>query len=225
MSSGPKAALAPHPLRVALTGGIASGKSTVAREFAKLGAAVIDADQVARELTKAGAPLVDEIVQRFGAVTLERLQVPLLRPDGTLDRSALRQLVFQDAELRRQLEALLHPRIRARMERLGAEADGPYQIYVVPLLVETGGARRFDHVLVVDCPQALQLERLRARDGMDGEPARAMLAAQASRAARLAIANEVIRNDGALEALAPQIMALDQKYRALARAAPGDRKI
>ena len=225
MTSGRNTAPAPHPLRVALTGGIASGKSTVAYQFAQLGAPIIDADQVARELTTAGAPLVDEIVQRFGAVTLERLGVPLLHADGTLDRSALRRLVFQDPRLRGQLEALLHPHIRATMERLGQEAGGPYQIYVVPLLAETGGARRYERVLVVDCSEALQLERLQARDGMDRERALAMLAAQASREARLGIANDIIHNDGAPEVLAPQIAALDDKYRALARAAPGGRKI
>jgi len=215
----------PPALRVALTGGIASGKSTVAREFAHLGAAVIDADQAARELTQPGAPLVEEIVRRFGALTLERLGIPLARTDGTLDRAALRRLVFQDARLRAELEALLHPSIRAAMERLGAQAHGPYQIHVVPLLVETGGARRYDRILVVDCPEALQLSRLQARDGMDPELARSMLAAQASREARLAVAHDVVRNEGALEALAPQIAALDQKYRVLAREAAGDRKI
>ena len=216
--------MTPQVFRVGLTGGIASGKSTAAHAFAELGAAVIDADEVSRQLTAAGAPLVEEIVQRFGAISMQRLGLPLLRTDGTLDRSALRRLVFQDSELRVELEALLHPQIRAARDRLSQEADGPYQIHVVPLLVETGGARRYDRVLVVDCPEALQLERLRARDGMDGEQAQRMLAAQASREARLAIAHDVIRNEGPIEALAPQIAALDQKYRALAPATRDDRK-
>lgn len=224
MTPDPKAAQ-PTPLRVALTGGIASGKSTVAEQFSRLGAAVIDADQVSRELTQPGAPLVDQIVQRFGALTLERLGVPLLRADGALDRSALRRLIFQDAELRGELEALLHPAIRAAMARQGDEAGGDYQIYVVPLLVETGGAHRYDRILVVDCPQALQLARLQARDGMDAAQARSMLAAQVSRQARLAAAQDVIHNEGPLAAIAPQVAALDQKYHALARVAPGDRKI
>jgi dephospho-CoA kinase len=215
----------PTPLRVGLTGGIASGKSTVTQEFSRLGVPVIDADQVARELTRPGAPLADEIAQRFAALTLERIGVPLLRADGALDRSALRRLVFQDAELRGQLEALLHPAIRAAMERQGGEADGAYQIYVVPLLVESGGVRRYDRILVIDSPEALQLARLQARDGMDTDQARSMLAAQASREARLAVAHDVIHNHGPLEAIAPQVAALDQKYRALARVAPGDRKI
>jgi dephospho-CoA kinase len=221
MSSHPQAAQA-TPLRIGLTGGIASGKSAVAHQFSRLGAAVIDADQVARELTQPGTPLLHEIAHRFGSLTRERVGVPLLHADGTLDRAALRKLVFQDAELRRQLEALLHPSIRVTMERLGKTLDGPYQIYVVPLLVETGSARRYDRILVVDCPEALQLARLQARDGVDAEQARAMLAAQASRESRLAMAHDIIRNDGPLEALAPQIAALDQKYRALARERRGD---
>ena len=212
-------------LRVGLTGGIASGKSAVAHEFSRLGVPVIDADQVARELTQRGAPLVDQIVQRFGTLTLERIGVPLLGADGTLNRSALRRLIFQDAELRAQLEALLHPAIRAAMERQGNEAGGLYQIYVVPLLVETGGTRRYDRILVVDCAQALQLARLQARDGTDAAQARSMLAAQASREARLAVAHDVIANNGPLEAIAPQVAALDAKYRALARLKPGDHKI
>jgi dephospho-CoA kinase len=215
----------PTPLRVGLTGGIASGKSTVAHEFARLGVPVIDADQVARELTRPGAPLLQEIAQRFAARTLERIGVPLLRPDGALDRSALRRLVFQDAELRRELEALLHPAIRAAMERQGGDVGGAYQIYVVPLLVETGGVRRYDRILVVDSPEALQLARLQARDGTNTDQAHTMLAAQVSREARLAVAHDIIRNQGPLEAIAPQVAALDQKYRALARGAPGDHKI
>jgi dephospho-CoA kinase len=213
------------PLRVGLTGGIASGKSLVAQQFSRLGIPVIDADQVARELTEPGTALFHEIVQRFGALTGERVGVPLVCADGTLNRKALRTLVFQDAELRGQLEALLHPPIRSTMERRGLESDGAYQIYVVPLLVETGGARRYDRILVVDCPEALQLARLQARDGMDSAQARAMLAAQASREARLAIANDVIHNEGPPEAVAPQIAALDQKYRALAHTAQVDRRI
>ncbi len=222
MSPQPQAAQS-NPLRIGLTGGIASGKSTVAHEFARLGAAVIDADQVARELTEPGAPLLDAIGQQFSALTLERVGVPLLRADGSLDRAALRRLVFEDAGLRRQLEALLHPQIRATMERRGQEADGPYQIYVVPLLVETRGAEGYDRVAVVDCPEPLQLARLQARDGISREQAHAMLAAQASRETRLAVAHDIIRNDGPLAALAPQIVALDQQYRRLAREAPGCR--
>lgn len=215
MSSQPTEAR-PAPLRIGLTGGIASGKSTVAHQFSRLGIPVIDADQVARELTQPGTPLFHEIVQRFGPLTRERAGVALICTDGTLNRAALRSLVFQDAELRGQLEALLHPAIRSRMERRGVESGGSYQIYVVPLLVETGGARRYDRVLVVDCPQALQLARLQARDGMDSEQARSMLAAQASREARLAVAHDIIHNEGRPEGLAPQVAALDQKYRALA---------
>lgn len=224
MTAGPKTAR-PRPLRVGLTGGIASGKSTVAAEFARLGAPVIDADRIARELTQPPSALLEEIARRFGAQTLERVGAPLRRDDGSLDRAALRKLVFEDAALRGELEALLHPAIRAAMERQGEQAGGAYQIYVVPLLIETAGAGRYDRVLVVDCPEALQLARLRARDGIDEAQARAMLAAQASREARLAAAHDIVRNDATLEALASQVAALDQRYRALAPTARTDRGI
>lgn len=217
MSTGVPAVDAP-PLRVGLTGGIASGKTLIAGQFAALGAAVIDADQVARELTAPGAPLLGEILERFGALVEQRFGSKLLRVDGSLDRALLRRLVFEDAEQRRSLEGLLHPRIRARMAALSEQLGGIYQVHIVPLLVETGSARRYDRVLLVDCPEALQLQRLQARDGIDPKEAQAMLAAQASRAARLAAANDVIVNDAEPEALGPKVAALDRKYRELARA-------
>jgi dephospho-CoA kinase len=132
--------------------------------------------------------------------------------DGGLDRSALRRIVFDDAALRQELEGLLHPAIRARTEELAAAADGCYQLHVVPLLVETDSAGSYDRVLVVDCPESLQWARLRAREGLSEQEARAMLAAQATRAARLAVADDVIVNDGALESLPPQVAALHARY-------------
>jgi dephospho-CoA kinase len=200
----------PEPLRIALTGGIASGKSTVAQMFGALGIPVIDADQVARDVVAPGTPLLGQVFDNFGA--------QLRRGDGSLDRTALRRLVFEDAGKRSQLEALLHPAIRARTEQLAAQAAGPYQIHVIPLLVETGAGSHYDRVLVVDCPQAVQLARLRSRDGCDTLQASAMLAAQASREARLAVADDVIVNDARPADLAPKVSALHQRYLALAAA-------
>jgi dephospho-CoA kinase len=214
MSTGPQPA-SELALRIGLTGGIASGKSTAAAHFAALGVPVIDADVVSRELTQPGTPLLYTIVERFGSIAVQRLGTGLLRPDSSLDRAALRRLIFDDAHLRHELEALLHPWIRERMEALAREGGGPYQIHVVPLLVETGAQRRYDRVLVVDSPESLQLARLQARDGIDLPAAQAMLAAQLPRAARLAAADDVIANDGDLKSLASQVSVLDRSYRDL----------
>jgi len=205
-------------LRVGLTGGIASGKSTVATRFETLGAAVIDADQVSRALMQAGSPLLAQVLERFGPAVAQRYGRPLTRFDGNLDRSLLRRLIFEDAGERRALEALLHPAIRARMDELAAQAQSPYQLHVVPLLVENHARSRYDRVLVIDCPVELQLARLMARDGMDAQQAQAMLAAQAPRAEHLAAADDIIMNDADPAALDPQVRALDRKYRALAHA-------
>jgi dephospho-CoA kinase len=199
-----------QPPRVGLTGGIASGKTTVALLFGALGVPVIDADQVAREVVAPGSALLQQVIATFGA--------ELRRPDGGLDRPALRHLIFADAGKRRQLEALLHPAIQQRTELLAAAAGGPYQIHVIPLLVETQGASQVDRVLLVDCPEDMQVARLRTRDGCDAHQARAMLASQANRQARLAAADDVIVNDGPLSALAPKVAALHQGYLALAAA-------
>lgn len=189
---------------IGLTGGIASGKSTVSQLFAGHGVPVIDADVIAREVIAPGTALLQKVFARFGPT--------IRRPDGTLDRPALRQLVFADSGKRRELEALLHPAIRERTARLAWQAIGPYQLHVVPLLVETGAASRYHRVLVVDCPESLQTQRLRARDGLAEAQVQAMLEAQATRQARLALADDVINNDGELAALAPQVAALHQQY-------------
>jgi dephospho-CoA kinase len=197
-----------RPARIALTGGIASGKSTVAGLFAARGIPILDADLMAREVVAPGTPLLERLFERFG---------PGIRaPDGALERAALRRMVFEDASLRRELEALLHPAIRARMEELAASSPGPYQLHVVPLLIETGARGRFDRVLLIDCPEALQWTRLRERDDLSETQARSMLAAQAGRAERLAAADDVIVNDGPLEALPGQVAALHARYLALA---------
>jgi dephospho-CoA kinase len=205
-------------LIVAITGGIASGKSEVARRFEALGVPLTDADRVARELVEPGMPAFDEIVQRFG--------IGILREDGRLDRAALRQLVFVDDDARRALEAILHPRIRAELHRACNAAAAHYAIAAIPLLAESGGRTVYpwlDRILVVDLPRELQRERLLHRDGITPELADRMLAAQVNRAQRLLIADDVIDNSGALPDLDMQVEALHRQYLRLAAAHSTDR--
>jgi dephospho-CoA kinase len=190
--------------RVGLTGGIASGKTTVARLFCALGVPVIDADELAREVLAAGTPLLARIAERFGP--------EFIGADGGLDRRALRHRVFADPQARVDLEALTHPAIFAALEHRSAQARGPYQILVLALLVEKHDEGRVDRVLVVDCEEALQIRRLQARDGSTLDEARAILAAQASRAERLRAADDVIANNGDLHSLRMQVEALHTKY-------------
>jgi dephospho-CoA kinase len=200
------------PLRVGLTGGIASGKSTVARLFEALGVPVIDTDVLAREVVAPGSPVLAQIAARFGA--------GVLTPEGALDRAALRSVIFSDPAARADLERLTHPAIRALLAERSAAAGGEYQIHVIPLLIETGGQNRVDRVLVVDSSEELQIRRLQARDGSSLEQARAILAAQASRAARLAAADDVIENNGDLHVLRDRVAALHLSYQQRARQAP-----
>jgi dephospho-CoA kinase len=202
-------------LHIGLTGGIASGKSTVARLFAERGIPVIDLDQVAREVVAPGRPALDQIVALFGADVLDA--------GGRLDRGALRARVFRDETARRQLEALLHPLILEAGAQHVEAAGGPYQVIVAPLLVEFGLSDWVDRVLVVDCPAEMQLTRLMARDGSDEALARSILAAQASREALLAVADDVIVNDGPAERLAVAVAELDTLYREIARDGDGER--
>lgn len=196
------------PLRIGLTGGIASGKSTVADLFGDLGAIVIDTDVIAREVVAPGQPALAEIAAAFGPT--------VIAADGSLDRAALRELVFSDDAARNQLEAITHPRIGEETRRQSNAAGGPYQLIVVPLLA-TSALRAFvDRVLVVDCKESTQLERLLARDGGSEQQARRILAAQASRDERLAIADDVIHNDGAVSELRQQVAALHEIYEMLA---------
>jgi dephospho-CoA kinase len=204
-----------RPFRIALTGGIASGKSTVANLFAARGAVLIDTDVIAREVVEPGQPALQAVVEAFGP--------EVLASDGRLDRRRLRETIFADPAARRRLESILHPAIRAEMERQSRAAamarPDAYQLLVIPLLAEGGRWDHVDRVLVVDAPEALQVERLVARDVVTEEQARASLRAQAPREARLAIADDVIRNTGRLDELEAQVAALHARYLALAAAA------
>ncbi len=195
-------------LRIGLTGGIASGKSTAADLFAGCGVPIIDTDKIARDVVEPGQPPLERLVERFGR--------GILTPDGHLDRPKLREIVFSDPKARADLEALTHPAIGSAVEALAAAAGGPYQILVIPLLVEKGLAGRLDRVLVIDCPEEMQLERLQKRDGSSSQQARAMLNAQASRAERLKAAHDVIHNESDVAALRAQVATLHQRYLDLA---------
>jgi dephospho-CoA kinase len=205
------AATQPRVYRVGLTGGIASGKSTVAELFAKLGVPIVDSDLIAREVVAPGSPGLAAIRQRFGD--------EVLAADGGLERRRLRRLVFADPAARADLEAITHPLIRERMRELNELVRAPYVINAIPLLAEGGGRRDLDRVLVVDCPEALQISRVMARDQVTEDAARAVLAAQASRTTRLAIADDVLVNEGNLAALEAAVQALHERYLALAAAA------
>jgi dephospho-CoA kinase len=195
--------------RVGLTGGIACGKSTAAKFFGALGVPILDSDQVAREVVEPGQPPLERLVERFG--------LSILTPDGHLDRPALREIVFSDPKARADLEALTHPAIGTAMEARSAAAGGPYQILVIPLLVEKNLGSNVDRVLVVDCEEQLQIRRLRARDGGTIEQAQAILNAQAPRAARLKAADDVIRNYADMSAIREQVATLHNRYLELAQ--------
>jgi dephospho-CoA kinase len=196
--------------RVGLTGGIASGKSTAAKFFGALGVPILDSDQVAREVVEPGQPPLERLVERFGR--------GILTPDGHLDRPALRDIVFSDPKARADLENLTHPAIGAALEARSAAAGGPYQILVIPLLVEKSLGAHVDRVLVVDCEEELQIRRLHARDGSTRAQAEAILNAQVSRNARLKAAHDVIKNDADMSAVQNQVAALHARYLEFARA-------
>ena len=195
-------------LRIGLTGGIASGKSTVAELFAARGVTVLDTDRIAREVVEPGQPALAALVQALGS--------DILSEDGRLDRALLRRRIFADPAARRAVEDILHPAILEELGRQSVVAPGPYQVLVVPLLVEGDRAGLVDRVLVVDCPEELQVERLMNRDGETRKGALAMLAAQVSRRERLAAADDVIVNDGPAGDLERQVEGLDRKYRKMA---------
>ena len=195
-------------LRIGLTGGIASGKSTVARLFTDLRVPVIDADVAARTVVAPGTPGLAGVIERFGP--------GILAKNGELDRRALRDLVFSDAGSRRDLEGILHPLIRADMERSADQAVGPYIVMAIPLLIEGGPSDRVDRILVVDVDEAVQLRRVMERDGCTAEQARAILASQAGRSARLAAADDVLQNAGTVTDLRQAVDRLHERYLHLA---------
>jgi dephospho-CoA kinase len=190
---------------VGLTGGIGSGKTTVADMFAAHGASVVDTDQIAHSLTGPHGAAMPALLAEFGP--------GYATPDGALDRARMRNLVFSDPGARTRLEAILHPKIRDATAAAAAIATGPYTIFVVPLLVESGTWReRVSRVLVVDCPEPRQLERVMSRNGLQEAQVRAIMAAQATREQRLAAADDVILNDDGLERLASQVERLHRSY-------------
>ncbi len=197
---------------VALTGGIGSGKSTVADGFAQRGVDLVDADAISHSLTAANGAAMAQIRAAFGAGVVD--------PQGALDRGRLRELVFADDEERLRLEAILHPMIRKKTEDAIAVARSPYVMWVVPLLFESGGDGRSkaDRILVVDCPEALQVKRVVARSRLKIEQVKAIMARQVSREVRLSKADDVIGNDGSVDALQPDIERLHQRYLELSQA-------
>ena len=196
---------APQRFAVGLTGGIGCGKTTVANMFGALGATLIDTDDIAHALTAPGGAAMAALVAEFGP--------QFANADGALERTRMRNLVFSDAAAKKRLEAILHPRIRDAALAAAAVASGPYVIYVVPLLIESGTWRaRVQRVLAIDCPETVQVARVMARNGLTEEQVRAIMATQVTRAERLAAADDVITNDGDLAALQPQIALLHAQY-------------
>ena len=197
---------------VGLTGGIGSGKSAAASEFERLGAVLVDTDAIAHELTRPGGQAISEVERIFGP--------DVIGPSGAMDRNKMRERVFADPVARKALEALLHPLIREESRARIAAARGPYVIHVVPLLIESADYRsRVDRILVIDSPEELQVERVRARSGLSADEVRAIIASQATRAARLAAADDVIENRGTIDALRKQVAAFHEKYLQYSKAA------
>ena len=199
-----------RPMIVALTGGLASGKSSVAQRFEELGVPVIDADVVTRQLVEPGTPALAEIVEAFGAGVLDER--------GRLDRARMRERIFGCEGDRRRLESILHPKVRETMRAFAASADAPCVLFVIPLLVETNQAQDMDRVIVVDAPRALRTARAAARDGNSPATIAAVLDSQATREDRLAVADVVIENTGGLAILRERVDAVHREIRMLADA-------
>jgi dephospho-CoA kinase len=200
---------------IGLTGGVAAGKSVVAELFNDLGILVVDADVAARDAVAPGSEGLAAVVARFGN--------DVLASSGALDRAAMRRRVFHDDDARAALEAIVHPRVRMALQRMAMDAPGPYVLVAIPLLAEGGGRAAYpwlDRILVVDAARELQFDRLLQRDEVDALLATRMLAVQADRRARLAIADDVLVNEGTLEALRPHVVALDAQYRSLSANRP-----
>ena len=199
------------PLVVGLTGGIGSGKSLACSFFEKLGVTVVDADIVARAVVEPGSPALNQIIEEFGQQVIDS--------EGHLDRAALRRLVFTDPSRRRKLEAITHPRINAQMTETINDSDGPYVIVCIPLLVENGRQQKMDHVVVVDAPVAVQLERVMRRDNLTESEVEAIMRAQADREQRLAQADDVLLNDADATKLEMQVTDLHEKLLGLSKRA------
>lgn len=197
-------------LKIGLTGGIGCGKTTVCRLFAELGVPVVDADLIARRLVEPGEPALQAIVQAFGA--------DMLKTDGSLDRPKLREAIFADPEQRRRLDAIMHPRVYARIAADVAALHSDYCLIAVPLLLESKNPYVVDRILVVDCPQPVQIERVVTRDKLSAEQAQAIVASQMPRLERLARADDVIDNSAGPELLAEQVKSLHNSYIFLATA-------
>ena len=206
--------LSPMPFVIALTGGIGSGKSTVASMLGELGACIVDTDAIAHRLTAPGQPGARAIGEQFGA--------GYLRADGALDRDRMRQLVFSDPAAKKKLEAILHPMIRSEVSAAVRAAHAPYVVIVVPLLIETGAYRDLaQRILVIDCSEQQQMARVIKRNGFTAEAAQAIMASQVSRAERLGHADDVVRNDTDLAALRADVAALHRSYLDLAQGGSG----
>lgn len=199
----PNATPAAQRLQVGLTGGIGSGKTRVATAFAERGVGIIDTDVIARELTAAGGSALPAITAAFGP--------QMITPTGAMNRSTMRELIFSDATQKKRLEAILHPLIRNEVIRRADQTSGSYLMIVVPLLIDTS-YWNFSHVVVVDCDSSLQMQRVMQRDGLSQERVQSIIAQQATRQQRLALASEVLINDGAFEKLIPEIERLHQIY-------------
>ncbi|MBS0372071.1 MAG: dephospho-CoA kinase [Proteobacteria bacterium] len=198
-----------HAFVVGLTGGIGSGKSAAADLFAELGATVVDTDRIAHALTASGGAAMAAIREAFGA--------GVIAEDGSLNRPAMRALAFEDPDVRKRLEGILHPMIREESDRQCREAHAPYVVLVVPLLIESGTYRgRVQRLCVVDCPEDVQVERVVSRSGLEACQVRAIMAVQARRADRLAAADDVVDNSGDLPQLREQVASLHCRYLALA---------
>jgi dephospho-CoA kinase len=201
------------PLTIGLTGGIGSGKSTVADLFASYGIEIIDADKIARDITHTEQPVLNEIVAKFGPAILDA--------HHRLNRHALRDIIFADASKREWLEHLLHPLIRAKMKQKTAQACSPYCLHVIPLLTERDNDR-LQRILVVDAPESAQIKRVLERDNISPTQAQAILNAQITREQRLSLADDVIMNDRNREYLKQQVQSLHTLYLTLANAAPSN---
>lgn len=203
-TSSPLSSPEKRTLAIGLTGGIGSGKSTVADAFSALGVPVIDADQLARDLVAPGQAALDEIVAGFGA--------DILTAEGKLDRGAMRHRIYSDPAQKSLLESILHPRIRQRIRALLAEINAPYSIVVIPLLVETNQTDLVDRILVIDIPEKEQRKRVAARDGLSDNAVMAIMKTQADRITRLAVADDVIVNDKDISTLTEQVQELHKHY-------------